>query len=539
MSPPASLQADPGSAGESLLSATSDRLSFKNRAWLLWLGMFLSLTAYSAIRSPVPSVNEPHYLGKARHYWQPDWCAGDLLLESSSPHQVFYQTAGLLTRWLTLTQAAWVGRILALAVLAWGLLQLMRLLCDSDVVCLPALWTLLLLHSLGNFSGEWLVGGVEAKVFAYGLACGGLAYLLRSLWWQGGLLLGVSVAMHPLVGGWAVVATTMTLAWGAFRRWGHIPWGRAAVALLCCAVTALPGVIPALASLRQADPRVATQADFLQVGLRLSHHLDPMVFPLTSYRYYALLLVIWLLLRTQLPADTRRRWFETFVLMSVVIALAGVLIGWGPRPIEEMPLAALRARLLKFYPFRLADVMVPLMLAVTGGVRVAHSLRRGTSSRRRALGWFTLALGAYLVSIVLPHVDRNPSRMSTARQTDWIAALSWVDDHAPADAFLYAANENWAVKWFANRAEYVSYKDCPQDAAGIVEWARRLRWLNQWSRESFADGRCSTDELAHLREETGITHLIASRFGPTDMTPVYRNESFRVYELPERPLPGP
>ena len=24
-----------------------------------------------------PDVNEAHYLAKAKHYWQPQWCAGD------------------------------------------------------------------------------------------------------------------------------------------------------------------------------------------------------------------------------------------------------------------------------------------------------------------------------------------------------------------------------------------------------------------------------------------------------------------------------
>ena len=26
---------------------------------------------------PVPDVNEPHYLSKAKHYWNPDWCRAE------------------------------------------------------------------------------------------------------------------------------------------------------------------------------------------------------------------------------------------------------------------------------------------------------------------------------------------------------------------------------------------------------------------------------------------------------------------------------
>ena len=56
--------------------------------------VFLSFFIFSAVRAPVPAVNEPHYLSKAKHYWNPNWCRGDFFLESSNTHLVFYQTFG-------------------------------------------------------------------------------------------------------------------------------------------------------------------------------------------------------------------------------------------------------------------------------------------------------------------------------------------------------------------------------------------------------------------------------------------------------------
>ncbi len=439
-------------------------------AMLSGLGIFLSLFCYSVLRSPIPAINEPHYLGKARHYWQPEWCAGDLLLESSSPHLVFYQTFGLLTRWMTLPQAAWAGRIVALLVLAWGFERLLSRLLGSGLLSLIAVWGFLLLHSLGNFSGEWLVGGVEAKVVAYGLMFAGLGALLDGRGPAGGLLLGLSVSFHPLVGGWSVIAVAMALAWQVARRQISLDWKQTGWAVLLCIGAALPGLIPALQTIPFGERELATQADLLQVGLRLKHHLDPMDFPLSAYRYFGLLLVVWMLVRSKLPADPKRRWFETFVAMSVVMAVAGFVVGWGPRPIETMPFAAARAGLLKFYPFRLADIMVPLMVALSGTAWAGRALLSVDTNdpSRWLLG--AAAIVVYLVSLVLPHPDRNPGRMTAATQADWVSALSWVDTHTPTDALVYAANENWAVKWYARRAEYVSYKDCPQDAAGIVEW---------------------------------------------------------------------
>ena len=64
---------------------------------------------------PVPDVNEPYYLGKAIHYWNPDWVQGDFFLESADAHQVFYFTFGWLSLWLSPPVLAWTGRMLT-----WG-----------------------------------------------------------------------------------------------------------------------------------------------------------------------------------------------------------------------------------------------------------------------------------------------------------------------------------------------------------------------------------------------------------------------------------
>ena len=36
---------------------------------------------------PVPDVNEPYYLGKAIHYWNPNAYPGDFFMESADTHK--------------------------------------------------------------------------------------------------------------------------------------------------------------------------------------------------------------------------------------------------------------------------------------------------------------------------------------------------------------------------------------------------------------------------------------------------------------------
>ncbi len=69
---------------------------------------------------PVPDVNEPYYLGKAIHYWNPDWVQGDFFLDSADAHGVFYFAFGWLGLLVSPPVMAWVGRVLTWGLLAWS-----------------------------------------------------------------------------------------------------------------------------------------------------------------------------------------------------------------------------------------------------------------------------------------------------------------------------------------------------------------------------------------------------------------------------------
>ena len=123
------------------------------------------------------------------------------------------------------------------------------------------------------------------------------------------------------------------------------------------------------------------------------------------------------------------------------------------------------------------------------------------------------------------------NRYSLADRGDWLDVCEWIDQNLPPEALVQSPTNGWAFKWFAKRAEYVSFKDCPQDAAGIVEWNRRLNFLQKWFEQKYSDEYYSTSEMKEFRELTGISHLLTDRIGPLELEPVYRNGTFQVYDL--------
>jgi len=509
------------------------------RAW--WAG-FLAISlfwgTYVVVQTPLPAVNEPHYLCKAKHFWQPAYCPGDFFLDSSNTHYVFYATFGCLTKFLSLETTALVGRIIGLGLLAAGWTSLVLRLSNVRWAPIGSAALFLGLTSWQNFSGEWIVGGIESKVIAYGCLFFSWSLLCDRRWKGSAVLLGAAISFHPVVGIWSVASTLIALSILLLnqqtRTW--LPARRDfIISGILLALFALPGLIPALAALRSPVPNVA-QADRLQVFERLGHHLNPMQFSRRAYLVYAVLLAVWmgsLWFRKRAGsaengvAGYRNGLWTGIVAGSILIALAGLAIGW----LESKHDLDLLVKLMKFYPFRLADVLLPMATAV--------SLIELTGLRHRIAEWLTptVVLGCLFlggVALMLEMPSRNPEGYSSARRSSWIDICGWVDENLPADAMVLAPTSSTTFRWYASRAVYVTFKDCPQDAAGLLEWNRRIKLYKAWASRSYEDDESfSAADLGELAELTGASYLVTRRMGPMEIEPIHRNRFYRVYRLPQ------
>jgi len=509
---------------------------------------------------PAPMVNEPHYLSKARHYWDPAWCADDFLCQSADAHQAFYWTFGWLSRWLSLTAMAWWGRVATWLLLAASWRSLSASLLDGRWLAVLSAALMVALNDRLHMAGEWIVGGVEAKGFAYALVLFGLSALLRNRWGTAILLFGAASALHVVVGGWSVIATA--IAWLASAR--RPPIRQLVLPLAGGLLLSLPGLLPALSLTAGADPELVREANRLYVYERLYHHLLPERFPPGFLLRHVLLVIALTMLVWFGPRDERFVRLNAFVAAAILIAAVGLAISL------LAPIAPdLTAGLLRYYWFRLSDVMVPVGVAL-GATAIVARWAVG-QPRRFALGLVALMLiaGGHLGDVVHSRwLDPFPPADSTVVNLDgwrrhydwahddaglpeeefaelrrWQEICRWAAEETPPDAVFIVPRLAQTFRWYAQRAEVVNRKDVPQDAAGICEWWRRNRLLYgapsgstaaagepvAW-RESLTD--LGAERLSELGAAFGADYAITSAVPPLALERVGPlNPSFAVYRL--------
>jgi hypothetical protein len=525
--------------------------------WLLMLGLTALLVG------PPPLANEPHYMTQAKDAWDETWLPGDLFLDSKDAHVVFYGSVGWLTRIFSLTNATWIARFVGWGLLSAGWLRMVR-----SLVKLPLLATLSYIAFEAlifrfELAGEWVVGGVEAKVFAFGfvfLATGIMMQLARKhgslrvkpmRWFWVGPLLGIASAFHVLVGGWSTLCSLPIIALHTRDKRSRL---LALAGLIVGGIIALVGVMPGLQLGEGSTPEEMSQGTKLHVFYRLAHHQCFATFDSEHrIRFAALSAVLFLLMLATWKVRSLRP-LHLLACGSLLLTLCGILI--------ESICANDRdtaANLLRFYWYRMSDAFVPADVALSSIVITRRILRWN-----RVTGIVLSVVLAVLVAghytravshrLSHPHTSNGlmllPKRKemadSAAVINDWKQMCAWVKEQTPSDARFLTPRRQQTFKWFAERGEVVSWKDIPQNGSAVVEWKRRMDEI--FPSEILKQGLAAHGEkrLLELAEKYDADYVVLDRTRKVNALPwkqVYppaqgRNPNhasyYSVYEIPRR-----
>jgi hypothetical protein len=508
---------------------------------------------------PVPEVNEPYYLGKAIHYWNPQWASGDLFLQTPDAHTVFYFTAGWLSLLLKPTALAWTLRLITWALLAWSWQRLGAAVVPRAwaSVLTATLFVFLLQHF--NMAGEWVVGGAESKGLSFALVFFALAAMVEGRWNRMWILLGLATAFHALVGGWAAVAAgTVWIGSSPRARLKPSAW----IAPLAALVLALPGVIPPLLMNRGVAKDVLVRADLIYVYERFPHHLDPVKMWNDGFVVPFLIMTgAWLLLWKTAADSPQARRLRSFTAASLGLAMIGAVFGVLGLYHREPA-----AHWLHFYWFRLGDVAVPLGLSLAAVRWIAERKMRVAYALSVVVALFHVAdcavirlfadppfierqvdgvawRVAWLRTIgepLRPLFPRQPRADKLRDYGDWLDVCRWASDpsNTPPRARFLVPRAACTFRWYAARGEVANWKESPQDAASLVEWWKRNQDIYATANpppqdkyyNSLADAGAA--KLRALAEKYDADYLVTQIGGEFLTLPVvYHNGAFVIYKL--------
>lgn len=479
-----------------------------------------------------PNVNEAHYLGRLKHYWNPTWCAGDRFLESTDTQILFIWLFGWVTCFVSLAATAWIGRVIAWTFFAWAWQRLSWRIVPRPFASVLSATLFLALNSYSHMAGEWVVGGVEAKCFAYPFVLLALCGVLDGRWNYVWLMLGLATAFHPLVGGWSgVVCVGIWLIDGRQEQTlvSMLP-GFALGGLI-----ALVGIIPALTLTWDVPAETVAEANRIYVFDRLPHHLAPLTLPREEVTRrltgHALLVVAFLIVtRARIPNLHR---IALFAWGAILLASMGLVI-----EIALRDHALVAAKLLRYYWFRLTDFAVPMAVAF-----VVVAITAEAFDRRRA--WATpllllaMTFGGWFLGTTVWKRYQNPTPPADnkiAEYASWIQVCEWIARETPSDAVFLTPRLNVSFKWRTGRPEVVNRKDIPQDARGIVEWSERVKdvYGKQVGDEEFAVdsiGELGDDRVRELAKKYSAEYVLSDRGQMLRLPVAYRNEDYVVYKI--------
>ena len=395
---------------------------------------------------PTPDVNEQYYVGKAIHFWNPSWLGADPFLSSPDSHWLFYATFGSLSFFFSQNVLVWVGRVLTWFLTACAWRRLSRALIPIDFVAVLTAAAFAFYLESFHLAGEWIIGGVEGKSFAFPFVFWGLACFLEGKFNRAWILLGIGSAFHPLVGGWTVLACLVAWALDAHRRYRlflaerrkeegdvrrscgarvvarlgafFVELKNTAFGLVVGGAISLLGVIPALKLDAGASAAAIRESRRIYVFERLPHHLVASSLPWTFLLRFALMTLAVAMLATlgafllrkmreerapltesrskslsERSADVLNDRFTrltTFVFAAICFALIGAAFDWGRNNLVAIGIFSDPkdvAGILRYYWYRLSDWVVPFGLVFFATRLGLESVATLHARSRKTNGW--------------------------------------------------------------------------------------------------------------------------------------------------------
>ncbi len=397
-------------------------------------------------------------------------------------------------------------------------------------------------------AGEWIIKGVEPKVFSYAFVLMALSILIRpaSSLPLAALLLGIATSFHPLIGLYASFSCClMFLIKRQWASYSYLSYMKGCLAFLAGSLFAIQ---PIISHLFDREPVLEKSGElsssYIYVYLRTPHHLVPASWPPGWQLRMAVLLSVfagcYLLLRSTRLGNQDQKFL--FSLNSIFLFVLSTLIPFGAGIIVST--FDQEGQLLKYYLFRFADVMLPFGACFFGALVIERILRL---QKNNLLLMIPAVLACVLAVQTIPGFLTAVDRLQTfpvksaGISQEWYDLCQWVKAETdPESLFITFPRGAESFPWLARRAFVGTFKQVPL-SGGLQNWYDTMNLLGDlkepWKQSGFHMSlamqsryqKHNKEYVEFLLRKFTADYFVTVSSHQLELPVAYRNSRFIVY----------
>lgn len=415
-----------------------------------------------------------------------------------------------------------------------------------------------------RLAGEWVIRSAESKPVAYGFIFLSINALLNDELKKSGIFSGIAVSFHVLAGGWSAVALFITVVLNNYKN-------REIKEIICFGINllifSLPGLLPAVYGLIgfQGSSEISGTASLINqnvdkicVTFANPFHLDPAYFiqGVEAIKVIFLFTVPIFLYKKFLKKEKSRA-INTFLIILIVTFIIGIIA----RKLEIY-------KYLKYYPFRVADGLLPLNLWIGFSLMIQTVFDRLKYKKILACSLIPIIMitSNYLIDISEPKrryssfkklLKRTEPRETAYRTKDTLERLhnkfvkkkfdgfddmaNWIKLNTPKDSIFLTPPWKYSFALKAQRAQVVTYKCVPIDKS-LLAWKQRMEDLNGgkfiqegkgWMYKELKSNypKLTEYEILDMKKKYNVDYILTTNNGYKNFNIVYQNKIYTLYKI--------
>ena len=454
-----------------------------------------------------------------------DFLSNDWYLNLEIPYRYLFSTViGFCIDKLGMLPTVFIGRFISYLLFSFAFIKLTKLIKQDFIFRLVSFFVLFIFFRRGmDLAGEWMIGGLDTKVFAYCFALLSLVEVVQKKYTLGWLFAGLSFSFHVLIGGYNVFCLLPVIVMQAFYdKKTFIDLFKSSFVFLFSASFGLYASY--IHFLEKISPEVSKLGWTIYVEKRVTHH----VIPDFSFKAIVLLIVFAIVVSYFIKQKNKpQKFLAIYAVSSIVILVLGLVI-YG----------FFDTNYLRYYFFRFCDVMLPLIsvLLLVSFINFNSSFNQNLWFKKAMTLSFFVGVLAILIAVNSQVGKDFISAKTDAKTCSDREMTNWIKNNTSKNAIFCIPPDNRFFYINAERAILVSYKNSPQAPKDIIEWYDRMKLLNKNADFNTIDDVCKNynnldnhDATLILERHPEVSYFLVPNTVKLTYSLSYQTSKFSLY----------